>query len=71
MRERDGYRLRYAPFCTAAIAETLAGVAPADARVIEPYGDRARTMPAAHRIGLDGEAALQAAVDATRRYWRI
>jgi hypothetical protein len=71
MRERVGYSLRYAPFCTAAIAETLVGVAPADARVIEPYGDRARTMPAAHTVGLDGEAALRAAVAAARRYWRM
>jgi acetoin utilization deacetylase AcuC-like enzyme len=69
--QEGGYSLRYAPYCTAAIAETLCGVSPEDARVIEPYGERAQSMPAAHAIGLDGEAALQAAVEATRRYWKV
>jgi acetoin utilization deacetylase AcuC-like enzyme len=69
--QEGGYSLKYAPYCTAAIAETLCGVADADAQVIEPYGPRAKTMPQATTIGLDGEVALQAIVEANRRYWRL
>lgn len=69
--QEGGYSLKYAPYCTAAIAETLCGVGDADARVIEPYGERAKSMPQATNIGLDGEAALQAIVEANRRYWKL
>jgi acetoin utilization deacetylase AcuC-like enzyme len=69
--QEGGYSLKYAPYCTAAIAETLCGVADADAQVIEPYGPRAQTQPQATTIGLDGEAALQRIVDANRRYWKL
>lgn len=69
--QEGGYSLKYAPYCTAAIAETLCGVAEADAQVIEPYGSRAKTMPQATRIGLDGEAALRTIVEANRRFWKL
>jgi acetoin utilization deacetylase AcuC-like enzyme len=69
--QEGGYSLKYAPYCTAAIAETLCGVADADAQVIEPYGVRAQSMPQATTIGLDGEAALQAIIEANRKFWKL
>jgi len=69
--QEGGYSLKYAPYCTAAIAETLCGVAIADAQVLEPYGERARTQPQATMIGLDGEAALAAIREANQKYWKL
>jgi acetoin utilization deacetylase AcuC-like enzyme len=69
--QEGGYSLKYAPYCTAAIAETLCGVPDAEAQVIEPYGKRAQTQPQATTIGLDGEAALQRIVEANKKFWRL
>ena len=67
--QEGGYSMPYAPYCSASIAEALCGVSDADAQVIDAYGSRANTQPAKHHIGLDGEAALAAIIDANRRYW--
>src|SRR6478609_4618536 len=64
--QEGGYSMPYAPYCSASIAEALCGVPDANAKVIEAYGLRANTQPAKHHIGLDGEAALAAIVDANR-----
>jgi acetoin utilization deacetylase AcuC-like enzyme len=69
--QEGGYSMPYAPYCSASIAEALCGVSDADAQVIEAYGSRANSQPAKHQIGLDGEAALAAIVDANRRFWKV
>jgi acetoin utilization deacetylase AcuC-like enzyme len=69
--QEGGYSPNYAPYCSAAIAEGLcdglSGLAPLE----EPYGPRAESMPASRRIGLDAQAAIDAAVAAHRRFWTL
>jgi acetoin utilization deacetylase AcuC-like enzyme len=66
-----GYSELYAPYCGAAVAEGLVegleDVGPVD----EPYGARAESMPASLTIGLDAERALDDAVAAHRRFWKL
>src|SRR5665811_740533 len=65
-----GYSEIYAPYCTAAIAEGLVtgigGFHPVD----EPYGARAETMPATRSIGLDAQAAIDAALEMHQQHVR-
>ncbi|MEJ7839166.1 MAG: class II histone deacetylase [Thermomicrobiales bacterium] len=69
--QEGGYSELYAPYCTAAICEGLcagmSGVSPVE----EPYGARAETMPPSRTIGLDARAAINAAIEVTRRNWKL
>lgn len=71
MIQEGGYAPTYAPYCTAAIIETLVGHAPGTTPLGEPYGERAETMPATRELGLDAERALDLAAAVLRRYWSI
>ncbi|HWV35375.1 MAG TPA: class II histone deacetylase [Thermomicrobiales bacterium] len=66
-----GYSDIYAPYCSAAIGEGLCeginGILPVE----EPYGPRAESMPPSRMIGLDSQAAITAALEAHRRFWRL
>jgi acetoin utilization deacetylase AcuC-like enzyme len=66
-----GYSQHYAPYCSAAIAEGLceglSGLQPVE----EPYGPRAESMPPSRRIGLDAQAAIDAAMLAHSEYWDL
>lgn len=69
--QEGGYAAAYAPYCSAAIAETLTGVAPANGVVGEPYGARAETMPAAVQLGLDAERAIERVVEIHSAWWPL
>ena len=69
--QEGGYAAEYAPYCTAAIVETLVGVAPGDEPLADPYGERALTMPPSRELGLDADRALDRATTLLRRYWTL
>jgi acetoin utilization deacetylase AcuC-like enzyme len=69
--QEGGYAAAYAPYCSAAIAETLTAPPEDLARVHEPYGPRAETMPSALTVGLDAERAIQRVVDVQAPFWGI
>jgi acetoin utilization deacetylase AcuC-like enzyme len=69
--QEGGYSEIYAPYCTATIVQTLLKDAPAGEAIPETYYDRASSMPAAIRLGLDAAAAVDAAVGVQSRYWTL
>jgi len=69
--QEGGYAPYYAPYCSAAIAETLVGAREGIVPIAEPYGSRATTMPPATTLGLDAEQAIEAAIQAQRKYWTL
>lgn len=69
--QEGGYAPTYAPYCSATVAETLAGAGDGPLPIGEPYGARAATIPPAVRMGLDCEAAIAAAEAVQRRYWPL
>ena len=69
--QEGGYSPTYAPYCSAAIAEGLCGGLSGLVPLEEPYGPRAESMPPSRRIGLDAQAAIKAAAEAHRRFWKL
>jgi acetoin utilization deacetylase AcuC-like enzyme len=69
--QEGGYAAAYAPYCSAAIAETLVGPRAGIAPFPDPYGPRATTMPPATILGLDAERAIEAAIQVQRSYWSL
>ncbi len=69
--QEGGYAPTYAPYCTAAIVETLVGGAEGVEAIPEPYGARATSMPPSRELGLDADRALELAVTTVRRYWDL
>ncbi|MGH2561904.1 MAG: class II histone deacetylase [Thermomicrobiales bacterium] len=69
--QEGGYAPTYAPFCSAAIAESLIGPANGVIAVPEPYGVRATAMPPARVLGLDAAKAIEDAVAVIKRYWDL
>ena len=69
--QEGGYSQHYAPYCSAAIAEGLCDGLSGFQPVEEPYGPRAESMPPSRRIGLDAHAAIDAAIEAHERYWKL
>ncbi|MGI9254383.1 MAG: class II histone deacetylase, partial [Thermomicrobiales bacterium] len=65
--QEGGYAAQYAPYCSAAIGETLVGAEP----INDPYGPRSDTLPASRIAGLDCRAAIDQAVEIQARYWRV
>jgi acetoin utilization deacetylase AcuC-like enzyme len=69
--QEGGYAPQYAPYCSAAIAETLVGLAPGMAPFPDPYGVRAETQPASVELGLDAAAAIDRAMKQQSQYWKL
>jgi acetoin utilization deacetylase AcuC-like enzyme len=69
--QEGGYSEIYAPYCAAAIGEGLCDGLDGITPVEEPYGARAESMPSSRTIGLDAERALDDAVAAHRRFWKL
>jgi acetoin utilization deacetylase AcuC-like enzyme len=69
--QEGGYSPHYAPYCSAAIAEGLCDGLNGFNPLEEPYGPRAESMPPTRRIGLDAQAAIDAAIEAHRRHWTL
>jgi acetoin utilization deacetylase AcuC-like enzyme len=67
--QEGGYAPEYSPYCSAVIAETLAGYQPSEHPIGEPYGQRAETMPASRTVGLDGAAAIDRALAVYAEWW--
>jgi hypothetical protein len=61
----------YAPYCTAAVIETLVGPRPDVTPIGDPHGARAESMPPTHELGLDVVRALDLATTVLRRYWPV
>lgn len=69
--QEGGYSQHYAPYCSAAIAEGLCDGLSGFQPVEEPYGPRAESMPPSRRIGLDAQAAIDAAIEAHETHWEL
>jgi acetoin utilization deacetylase AcuC-like enzyme len=69
--QEGGYAPEYAPYCSAAIAQTLVGLQPGEPPIPDPYRERAETQPASVRLGLDAEQAIERAVSVQSRYWAL
>jgi acetoin utilization deacetylase AcuC-like enzyme len=66
--QEGGYAAQYAPYCSAAVAETLLR---ADPVVPEVYGSRAVSIPPAREVGLDCERAVDRVAGFQRRFWDL
>ncbi|HKG24236.1 MAG TPA: hypothetical protein VKB09_01240, partial [Thermomicrobiales bacterium] len=71
LTQEGGYAPTYAPFCTAAIVETLVGPSPGVTPIGDPYGSRAESLPPTRELGLDIVRALDLATTVLRRYWSV
>ncbi len=71
LTQEGGYAPTYAPYCTAAIVETLIGAASGITPVGDPYGARAESMPTTRELGLDVARSLDLAMTVLRRYWSV
>jgi acetoin utilization deacetylase AcuC-like enzyme len=69
--QEGGYAATYAPYCTAAIAETLTGPGDAVLPIEEPYGPQAETLPAINQFGLDAVRAIENVIAVQRQFWPI
>jgi hypothetical protein len=69
--QEGGYSQHYAPYCSAAIVEGLCDGMGGFQPVEEPYGPRAESMPPSRRIGLDAQAAIDAAIAAHGDRWDL
>ena len=70
--QEGGYAPVYAPYCTAAIVQTLLGETddlPGVTAVPEPYGEWAGRIPPARRVGLDATAAIDAVTETHGPFW--
>jgi acetoin utilization deacetylase AcuC-like enzyme len=69
--QEGGYAAAYAPYCSAAIAESLVGPRESVTPFADPYGPRATSMPPATVLGLDTERAIEEAIQVQRSYWSL
>jgi len=65
--QEGGYAPQYAPYCSAAIAETMVGAPEMD----DPYGPRARSLPASREVGTDCQRAVDAVAAVQSRHWNL
>lgn len=68
--QEGGYAPAYAPYCSAAVAETLTGPSVGPRPLIEPYGDYDGSIPSNEYVGLDANKALDDVIAAQSRYWK-
>jgi acetoin utilization deacetylase AcuC-like enzyme len=67
--QEGGYSETYAPYCTLAIIETLAGIR---SGIEEPVAEsRSAAWPQTTTIGMDARAAIDAAKAEQRRFWDL
>src|SRR5262249_20731202 len=71
LTQEGGYAPTYAPYCTAAILETLVGLQANVTPSAEPYGARAESLPPTRELGLDVARSLELATTVLRRYWSV
>jgi acetoin utilization deacetylase AcuC-like enzyme len=69
--QEGGYAAAYAPYCSAAVAETLVGLEPGAAPIADPYGPRADSLPPSREMGLDCERAIDRILETQRTFWRV
>ncbi|MGD9710781.1 MAG: class II histone deacetylase [Thermomicrobiales bacterium] len=69
--QEGGYAPEYAPYCSAAIAETLTGPGDAFLPIGEPYGDRSYTLPSNISPGRDAVDAIDAAAKQASQRWPV
>ena len=69
--QEGGYAPQYAPYCSATIAQTMAGLAPEEDPVPDPYGERAATRPESIHLGRDAAHAIERAAAVQSRYWTL
>jgi acetoin utilization deacetylase AcuC-like enzyme len=69
--QEGGYAAAYAPYCSAAVAETLVGLESGAAPIDDPYGPRAESLPPSRAIGLDCEQAIERALATQRAFWAV
>jgi hypothetical protein len=67
--QEGGYAPAYAPYCSAAIAETLTGAGTGPLRLDDPSGGYDEALPSNVRVGLDAEQAIRAVIDTHARFW--
>jgi acetoin utilization deacetylase AcuC-like enzyme len=71
LTQEGGYSATYAPYCTAAIAETVVGTRPGVTSIPDPYGERSQSMPPSIQVGLDAERAIERAIATLKRCWTL
>lgn len=69
--QEGGYAPQYAPYCSAAIAETLTGTGAGPIPLIEPYGDYDGSIPSNASVGLDAARAIEDVIAMQSRYWAM
>ncbi|MEZ4530139.1 MAG: class II histone deacetylase [Thermomicrobiales bacterium] len=67
--QEGGYAPYYAPYCSAAIAETLTGRGEGPLPLLEPFREYDTTLPSNTRVGLDAEQAIKAVEQVQSQYW--
>lgn len=67
--QEGGYAPTFAPYCSAAIAETLTGRGDEPVPLLSPYSDYDTELPSNIRLGLDDAKAIQDVIDVQSRYW--
>ncbi len=67
--QEGGYAPTYAPYCSAAVAETLAGKGTGPLPLFDPFSEYDEALPSNRSMGVDAEAALGAVLAAQRRFW--
>jgi acetoin utilization deacetylase AcuC-like enzyme len=67
--QEGGYAPQYAPYCSAAIAETLTGAGSGPLPLIEPFSDYDGSIPSNAYVGLDAAKTLQDVLAVQSRYW--
>lgn len=72
LTQEGGYSPTYAPYCTSAIVESLAGDLAAGLEPLaDPYGVRGEALPPTNELGLDVERVIERVVAIQRRYWAL
>lgn len=69
--QEGGYAPAYAPYCSAAAAETLTGKGTGALPLFDPFADYDTALPSNREIGLDAGAALRAAIDVQSQFWPV
>ncbi len=68
--QEGGYSATYAPYCSAAIAETMTGPGDGPLPLVEPYGERAEAQPASITVSVDARAVIEAIIRTQSAFWK-
>jgi acetoin utilization deacetylase AcuC-like enzyme len=69
--QEGGYAPAYAPYCSAAAAETLTGKGTGVLPLFDPFESYDTALPSNREVGLDADAALRAAIDVQSQFWPV